>query len=455
LIQTSNDLNLIHKAMAPPPVLPEELVALILGNLDPKQDSKTMHALRICNKMFSRLATPYMYRKINIGMATPRNGMNFEDASNDKALVDQLIENTELTNFVKEVHIQHRSVGIKDEEREARKKVIEADDEDVEVAITNALKHADRDDARVAFLLWKCRDLEVVRSAVAFNSHGKLVRRLLTSAGARHLQARLDTSGKKQPPDFLGSVREVTMNTGMAQNSVEDARTLLCLPALQTLRLGDLADNHFFKERQPPPHDNVIRNTNPVHLIFDMCMMSPGGLDTILQTSPNATSLTLRWRPGLWNDHWVNSEFCNLLRERGQNLERIHFDCTSVLEHRYSMPPIGPYGSFASLNAKWFAVPRAFFVHLFDLPVETRPAQAAALLPKGLRELYVIGVEEKEMADMYAIIGKDALGETMEELEISVCVPWFHFYLEEYAGRVHHRNVDYDKTGGFEVSNMS
>lgn len=76
------------------------------------------------------------------------------------------------------------------------------------------------------------------------------------------------------------------------------------------------------------------------------------------------------------------------------------------------------------------------------------------MLPRELKELYVIGVEEKEMADMYAIVGRDAIGDHMADLEKSVCVPWFHFTLEEYCGTVHHRNVDYKKTGGFEIGNM-
>ena len=118
------------------------------------------------------------------------------------------------------------------------------------------------------------------------------------------------------------------------------------------------------------------------------------------------------------------------------------------------MPPLGPYGSFANLDATWLAVPRAFFQHLFEVPAEQRATETAALLPRGLRELYVIGVEKKEMDDMYAIVGKEVLG--MEELEKSVCVPWFHFTLEEYAGKVHHRNVDYNRLPGcgFEIGNM-
>ena len=441
--------------MASPPILPEELISLILGNLSPREDRQAIRALRLCNKMFSRLATPFMWRKINIAMATPSNGVNTATyIERDEQLIEQLISNPGKTQFVKEVQLEHRSEGMSGEDRQALKQSVEEDDEDVEVAISNALKDLRRNDARAAFILLYCKDLAIVNWSESFHCLGELVQRLYKHAAARQLRARLDPSGKIQPPDFLASIREVTMDVGMSQTSVEDTRTLLCLPALCTLRLGNLADNHFFKERNPPPHDSIIRNTNPVQFIFDMCMMSPAGLDTILQTCPNAQGLMLRWRPGLWNDHFVNTEFCDLLRERGQHLEKIHFDCASMLEHRFSMRPLGPYGSFASLDAEWLAVPKAFFNHLFELPAELRPAEAAALLPSGLKELYVIGVEEEEMGDMYAVVGKDAIGEAMNGLEKSVCVPWFHFSLEEHFGTVHHRNVDYDKTGRFEFDNM-
>ena len=92
-------------------------------------------------------------------------------------------------------------------------------------------------------------------------------------------------------------------------------------------------------------------------------------------------------------------------------------------------------------------MPKAFCDDLAGIHVEQRAAEAAQLLPVGLKELYVLGVEDDEMDSVQAMVGVDVI----PGLEKSVSVPWFHFTLEEYCGTVHHRTVDYDRLGGFEL----
>jgi hypothetical protein len=297
-----------------------------------------------------------------------------------------------------------------------------------------------------------CNNLEMLHTKLGYCILGKLPLRVFEKATSEHLQARIHPSATIQPPQLLRSLREIHMSKDYynSENSVEDVRTILCLPALQKLWIGGVADTRRFSVRTPPPHDGIIRNSNPISLIFDSCMLSGPGLDTLLSTCRNAKELTLCWRPGLWNEHFHNQEACDVLRERGRNLEMVHYDSVAQYEFRFRDKGVGTFGSFANLNAKRLMVPKAFFDHVLDIPSEQRATEAARLLPNGLKELYVLGVEDDEMADTQTMVGVDVI----PGLKKSVCVPWLHYTLEEYCGTVHHRSVDYDRLGGFELKTM-
>lgn len=455
--------------MATASILPEELLSLTLSNLDPKQDCRTVHSLRLSSRMFCRLSAPLLHRKIKVRMPTPGNFMKREDAEQDIATVEQLEQHPTLASFVKELEISQSHAGMikegnprpgsdarsvawqpsatKDEDRQVPKERVPNDDDDSESVIRSAAKEIDRHDARLAFFLLACKNLEVIRSSLSYHILGRQSLDVFNTAASGNLQARLNLSGKTLPSDYLKSIREVRL-VNTYHGSIEDARTLLCLPALETLRMRDLADNRNMRRGNPPLHDGIIRNTNRVELIFDMCWFSAAGLSTLLQSCPNARALTMRFRPGLWNEAFSNTEVCDSIREHGRNLNRILFDCNPVNHFRFQMRPLGPYGSFSALKATWLGVPKAFFDHLFDLPADQRPAEADRLLPAGLKELYVLGVEENEMADMNAMVGVDAI----PRLEKSVLVPWLHYVLEDRF-TMHLRQVDYDGFGGFEIGN--
>lgn len=451
--------QLMSTKMAHPPSLPEELITLILRNFDPKEDANTIHAARLVNSMFRRLATPLLHRRINVRMPTPGNSMKPEDAEKDLTFVQQLIENPEWALFVKDLTItqNHKNIA-SDEERAVWKAIIEADDEDVKVGVAEAVKDKRRHDARIAFFLINCKDLERIHSPLALNTLPTLVRRVLNDASSRHLNARFNHT-TTPASTLLNSVKEISIGESAYENSIADVLTLLSLSSLHTLRIGNLADTCRFWDRSPPAFDGVVRNTNPLTLVFDMCMMSPPGLDTILQAAPSTKSLALRWRPGLWNDQFNTTAFYDLLRtnETARGLEKLCLDYTPMIEHRYGMQALESFGSFDRLGVKWLAVPKAFFDHLFDLPVEQRVENAVSLLPKGLRELSVLGIEEEERVEMEKVVGLVVLREAgLGQLERSLLVPWFHFSLYEHFGEVRHRNVDYEAVEGygFEIERM-
>lgn len=441
--------------MAQPPPLPEELITLILSNFNPKEDVKTIQAARLVNRIFRRLATPLLHRRINVRMPSPGDNMKPEDAEKDLAIVEHLIENPEWASFVKDLTItQSHKNNISDKDRAVWKKLIEADDEDVKIAVMEAVKDNRRHDARMAFFLLKCKNLERIHSPLPPNKLHSLVCRMLTTASHAHLNAQ--PSSTTPSSTILKNLTQISIDASVYQNSITDTLTLLSLPSIHTLRIGSLADTARLHDYSPPAFDGVVRNSNPLSLVFDGCMMSPPGLNIILQAAPNTKSLTLRWQPGLWNKHFNNAAFCDMLRasETARGLEKLCLDCTGVIEERYGMQALESYGSFANLGAMWLAVPKAFFDHLFELPVEQRANEAAALLPKGLRELFVLGVEEKEREGMEMIVGTGVLREAgLGKLETSVLVPWFHFSLYEVGGEIRHRKVDYEaKEGcGFEI----
>jgi hypothetical protein len=425
-------------------ILPEELLTLVLSNLNPKEDRSTIHAVRSSNKLLCRLATPFLYRTIEVGLATPGNKVDIEATAKDNAVVQELFAIPEYADFVKELKIWQSQGGVL-WQRDATKVQSEGtEEEDLEATVREAAKNNGSKDAGVAYILLACKNLEVLQAAMSYPVLGKQVVRVLEHASSLHLQARI--AGTPEP-NLLRSLREVHLGSWNYEAALQDVLNVLCLPALCHLSMFGVADNRLWSTHNPPKHDGSIRNSNPISLVLDSCMLGGVGMDTLLATCPNARSLTMRWRIGLWNKHFTNEEACDTLRERGRNLEVLHIDSTGEYAFRYFQTAVGTYGSFSSLNAKRLAVPKAFFDHLLELPAEQRSFHAAELLPKGLKELYVLGVEDNEMEEMTAIVGTDAL----PGLEKSVCVPWFHDSFYDHGGMRHVRHVDYDGIAGFEL----
>ena len=423
-------------------VLPEELLTFILSNLNPKEDSATINAVRLSNKLLCRLATPFLYRTIEVGLATPGNKVDADATTKDNAVIQELFTIPEYADFVKELKIWQSHGGVLWQRDALKAPSEDAGEQELEAAVREAAKNNDSKDAGVAYMLLACKNLEVLRAAMSYPVLGKLVVRVLEYASSLHLQARITGTPE---PNLLRSLRQVRLGSWDYEAALQDVLHVLCLPALCHLSMFGVADNRLWSTHNPPKHDGMVRNSNPISLVLDSCMLGGVGVDTLLATCPNAKSLTMRWRVGLWNQHFTNEEACDTLRERGRNLEVLQIDSTGEYAFRYSQTAVGTYGSFASLNAKRLAVPKAFFDHLLELPAEQRPSYVTELLPKRLKELYVLGVEDDEMEETTAMVGTDAL----PGLEKSVCVPWFHDSFYDHGGMMHVRHVDYDRIGGF------
>ena len=429
--------------------LPEELVALILSHLNAKKDASTVHALRLSNRMLCRLATPYLYRTIHVGLPTSGNYMKLDDATRDKATVKHLIDHPAWTGYVKELKLtQSHENMIKDGDEVRKQQQRQDPGEDLESSVMDALEAGFPDNARVAFVLLKCENVQVFESTMS-PAMGRYVSRTIDDVTANHLQARLNPSQAVSKSLPLSKLSKLSIHGGHYEISLEKTRSFLCLPALLYLRISGLADNQQFFERKPPKHDDIVRNTNRLTLVLDSCMLSGVGLDTLLATCPNARSLTIRWRIGLWNEHFRNEEACDVLRKRGGKLEELVYDTDGLYAFRCRETAMNTFGSFADLNLKRFAIQKAFFDHLLVLPEAGRPAQlaAAALLPKGLKELHVLGVEDEDMSAIMALVGTHV----QPGLKKSACVPFHHYSFYDHGGMRHHKSIDYNRVGGFEL----
>lgn len=175
-------------------------------------------------------------------------------------------------------------------------------------------------------------------------------------------------------------------------------------------------------------------------------MLSGRGLGRILGACEDPFSLTIRWRPGLWNDHLSNEPIGQAVRVFGHRLEFLHLDTTDVYKHRSKsrLRSTPPFGSFVSMtNLRTLAVPRYAF------PLENcSVADIVNILPSTLQKLYVLGVGHEKSEEERA--ASDAFVDTccqakrhLPGLKEVYTVKWYHFSIHEYGGPVHHACVDY------------
>lgn len=434
--------------MSSQPILPEELISLILGSLNAKDDQDTIHSLRLASKTLCRLATPYIYRKIQLGLPLPGNQPKSEHSERNRALLHNLLSYLERASFVKEITVLSSNGGRlrgQEAKKEDKRKVdFERHGGSLEAVVKEAAERGFVKGAEIAYFLLVCKDLEVLRTDLAYGNLGKLPVHVLETITRQHLQATMRSCDPK--PEALRCLREVSVGHRIYQTSPENVLTLLCLPALHKLSIFGLSDRGKLSAREAVVNEGIIRNRNPISVVLDSFMPSSSGLDAILATCSNTKALTIRWRAGTWNEHFANQEACDILRRRAKTLETLHYDCVELFEWRRPPTGYGTFGSFAELNVKTLAVPKAYFDHLREFPAERRATYAAQLIPIGLKKLYVLGVEEDEVADVMSMIGTDVI----PGLEKSVCVPWKHETLEDHYV-IHVRHVDYDRVGGFDL----
>ena len=228
--------------------LPEELFTLVLSNLNPKEDSSAINAVRLSNKLLCRLATPLLYRTIEVGLATPGNKVDAEATAKDNIVIQQIFENPEYADFVKELNIWQSHGGVL-WQRDATIATNEATGEEgLEATVREAAKSGDSKDAGVAYVLLACKNLETLKAAMSYPVLGKQSVRVLEHASSLHLQARI----KSMPePNLLKSLRDVRLGSWNYETALQDVLNVLCLPALHYLSMFGVADNRLWSTHDP------------------------------------------------------------------------------------------------------------------------------------------------------------------------------------------------------------
>jgi hypothetical protein len=425
---------------------PNELILQIFSNFDRKDDQKTIQALRHTNNRLRNLTKTMVYLTVADQISyPPRDEEGAKNIGPLQRRTRELVRHPELSYFVK-------SIQLSAWDRTGKDQLLTRYSPRLEL-YSKALQRVDMPDmlrqnlltglqdetpqGNLALLLTFYGDLEVLNIKSGFPGFGQLVGEVFRQAAALHYHWMRENKlrGGIPRPVILRSLKEISFGS-LNATSISDVLLLLSLPSLQTLRVSDLYDNHHHQNHDMPPEDEICRNNNPLKLIFDTCVLSGAGIGRVLRACSRPQSLTVRWRPGAWNDSLSNPDIGEAVRQFGNKLEHLHLDTTPVYEHRYRQKPPA-FGSFTELtNVRTLAVPQYAFTGKY--------VDAVSALPSSLNRLYVLGIDDSQMQDglgpFQRLIGNDGLPKLEEVKHLN----WFQFSLEEWFGTASHRSIDYD-----------
>ena len=441
--------------MAPIRPLPEEILALIIAEMDPKEDTTTITALRLASKTCCRLASPLLHRVVIVGLPTKGNQPDSIATQQGYKVLQRLTELPQLKQFVKSIVIQQK-IRMSSAQPQCYPQENRADSlgrrsaavsnvhlpTDLEQEIAQALA-AEAAPGCVAFLLADCTDVESLELHLGYTAVSRLVQRVIEAATERYLKPRVNPAAPLQETWLLHRVKELIIGTGSSfanDTGLPDVLNLLCLPQLRSLSVFGLANNRQFHNHKLPEADNVIRNDNPISFVLDSCMLNGEGLERLLAAGSQPRSLVARWRVGLWNEHLTNSEIGDALRISGTTLDKVHLDTAQLHQFRRQLPEM-PFGDLRPLTARTIMLSQT-------LP-QKGTTGASDSLPESVEQLYVLGVEPEETVDFDDLLAYKVL----PRLEKVVCVPWLHYAFEDNYGPVYTKCVDYDRVGGFELGN--
>ena len=439
--------------------LPDELLSLVFRHLDTNEDRQTIFALRAVNKQCNHLARPLVH-------CTLIDDINQHRQLNEPAIGPlqrtawDIVQHPELAPFIKSIqfrdwdHIGRNRVsplpeGIQPPSSEHYAACLNAANLPIEVheAILKQLSE-ETPNGHLSLLLAICSDLEFLKAPSGYGQFGSLIVRVLLGTTRNASEIILPPHPNTLPKTSLRSLRDLHLGGNQYQSGVRHILPLLCLPSLHCIHVHGLEDSHIWTDHTLPDQPSTFITHNPVFLTFDSCMLSGPGLSRILSACEKPKALTVRWRPGLSNDHLTNEAIGQAIREFGQQLEFLHLDTTDVYKRRYRHDDNAtpqPFGSFVSLsNLKTLAVPRFAFAR-----ENCSAVYIVSVLPPSLEELYVLGVgnegveSERVESEAFARVCPEAK-EMLPCLKKVVMVPWHHHSFEEYFGTVNHRSVDYN-----------
>ncbi len=439
--------------------LPDEILTLIFSHVDKKKDKQTVLALRAVNKQYSRLATPLVWCTV-IDKINQQRHTNTPQVGPLQRVAWDLVQRPQLARLVKAIRFEDWDFLGKDRVSPLPQGIQSPTSAAYSVALTPAnlpdnVKRAileqlgeETPAGHLSLLLALCTKLEVLVVPSGCGQFSRLITRILLGESENGLQTALPPQPSSVARSSLRCLRELnTANNFHGDSVVRDVLPLLCLPSLHDLHIYGLGDSPKRTGHTLPDLPKSCLTHNPISLKFDSCMLSGPGLSRILGPCENPISLTVRWRPGLWNDHLSNEPVGDAIREHGRRLEFLHLDTTDVYKYRYNSRGRSPpaFGSFAPItNLRTLAVPRYAF------PLENcSVADILSILPSTLQKLYVLGIGNEKSEEERA--RSDAFAETCHQvkyhlpgLENIYMVPLYHFSLHEYGGEVHHSCINYE-----------
>ncbi|KAI9705643.1 MAG: hypothetical protein M1820_005053 [Bogoriella megaspora] len=464
-----------------PSNFPEEIWTQVLGHLDRKQDRKTIHAVRLVNKSLSRIADPLVYCEIRseIHQKTPPEGR--DKIGQLQRLAWNVACDPGKARFVKEIRLprydfvgQHNS-GIFPSEQ---KNVDYIEEQYTTVLRDTALSHHLQDEilkflkdeapiGHLCFLLAVCTEIEVLEVRGGTNGIDKLFWKVvLHGAGTIRQNRSHATKGSSyRDKPVLGALRQIHLGAFNYETSLASIEPFLSLPSIRVFEVFGLGDTETWTEHSLPtrlfnPEFNTKHN---VEMLLDSCLLSGEGLDWLLSTCDTVTSLTIRWRPGLWTNHLIVLKIGDALRRKGKNLRYLHLDTTGARPAQAGKDAES-FGSFANLTRlKTLAVPECAFASstnsdMLTAVMELMPPslnQVAEVLPPQLKHLAILGMDDERRSlfkgifsflDFSFVLQNGRL--KMPALEKVAYVSWYSYDEDLGLARIVHKSVDYDNVEG-------
>ena len=433
--------------------LPDEILTIVLGHLDRREDRKTILALRLVDEQCDRLARPLIYCTLHDSINQHRD-LNAPAMGPLQQTAWDIVQHPELATFIKAIRFDDWDFIGRDKASPLPEGAQPPSKEQYSATLASANLPSDVNNAvihqlyeetpagHISLLLALCTDIEDLE-APAGKPFGSLVSRILLQTTKDAADVALPLTPKDIPTSSFRSLRQYRSGTFLQDSPMRDILPLLCLPQLRDFQLYGLGDSHTWTDHGLPERPSKYLTYNPISFVLDSCMISGPGLSCLLSACSSPKALTIRWRPGTWNDHLSNEPIGDAIREDGKRLEFLHIDTTDVYEVRRRQTPPS-FGSFASLpDLKTLAIPRYAFKRL-DCTVE----DILFIIPPNLEKLYVLGVgnEAQEEGRIASRAFEKMLSQAKDlhpRLRKAVIVPWFHFHYDEYWGRVKHQGVDY------------
>lgn len=342
--------------------LPDELWRIILATFDSKEDASTVRALRATNRHLHALLQPifrceikfrYVYDEKRIERQLQQRIWKLAKDLNIAVIVNSLEMDRVAWNDTKPFESGCQEPIDVYNSCLAKSGISPGFAQD----IITGLKQQSRE-AYLAFMMVICPNLDSLHlwnfdmSANAEALHDKVLHQATASARRACLGGNLSVTP-------LQKIKSLTLSNPQ-QTGLKNALQLLTMPNLTYFNAGGVGDTDWHWDHHvPPPLQEPYRNANAIELVLNDTMLSGKGLGCLLESCVQPRALSIRWRAGLWNEHFKNESIGWAIRRFGQTLEYLHLDSTDVCQYSpISEKDIGCFGTFQALTKlKTLAVP--------------------------------------------------------------------------------------------------